>query len=102
MEGEAYGFHVYNKPDRGKILARGGALVHFESQIAWYTDHNIKLIFTINNHLGLIQPIWDGIEEILLTSPIETSNFETIRVIYFCRGSTIHEDTGLLQKVFIL
>ncbi len=65
IEGEAYGFHVMRKPNIGKVLARGGGLPHFESQIAWYKDKNIKLILTINNRLRLRQPVWDGIEEIL-------------------------------------
>lgn len=65
MPGESLGFHVNYKPGIGKILARGGGLPHFESQIVWYLDQNIKLIFLINNHLGRRRPIWDGIEEII-------------------------------------
>jgi len=65
IKGEAYGFHVLRKPNAGKVLARGGGLPHFESQIAWYIDKNIKLIFTINNRLRLRQQVWDGIEELL-------------------------------------
>ncbi|MCF7807824.1 MAG: hypothetical protein K9N38_04805 [Candidatus Marinimicrobia bacterium] len=66
IEGEAYGFHVLQKPNSGKVLARGGGLPHFESQIAWYMDKNIMLIFTINNRLRLRQHVWDGIEDILI------------------------------------
>lgn len=65
MEGEAYGFHVLSKLDIGKVLARGGGLPNFESQIAWYKKKNIKVIILINNRLKTRQPIWDGIEEIL-------------------------------------
>jgi CubicO group peptidase (beta-lactamase class C family) len=65
IKGEAYGFHILQKPNLGKVLARGGGLPHFESQIAWYKDKNIKLIFTINNRLRLRQQVWDGIERIL-------------------------------------
>ncbi|MBL4624550.1 MAG: beta-lactamase family protein [Flavobacteriales bacterium] len=65
IEGEAYGFHVLNKPDIGKVLARGGGLPQFESQIAWYKEKNVKVILLINNRLRLRQPVWYGIEEIL-------------------------------------
>ncbi|WP_186987759.1 serine hydrolase domain-containing protein [Constantimarinum furrinae] len=65
MEGEAYGFHIIDRPDIGKVLARGGGLRNFESQIAWYKIQNIKVIILINNHLRTRQPIWDGIEKIL-------------------------------------
>ncbi len=62
---EALGFHVLEKPGIGKVLARGGGLPHFESQVAWYVDDKIKLIILINNRLRLRQPIWDGIENII-------------------------------------
>lgn len=65
MEDEAYGFHVLKKPDIGKVLARGGGLPNFESQIAWYKEKNVKIIILINNRLKTRQPIWDGIEKIL-------------------------------------
>ncbi len=65
MVGEAYGFHVLDKPDIGKVLARGGGLPNFESQIAWYKEKNVKVIILINNRLKTRQPIWDGIEKIL-------------------------------------
>ncbi|WP_160114717.1 serine hydrolase [Aquimarina sp. AU474] len=65
IKGEAYGFHVINKPNIGKVLARGGGLPNFESQIAWYKEQNIKVIILINNHLRTRQSIWDGIEKIL-------------------------------------
>lgn len=65
MEGEAYGFHLLDKPKIGKVLARGGGLPHFESQVAWYKHNDIKVIILINNHLRTRQPVWDGIEEIL-------------------------------------
>ena len=65
MEGEAYGFHVLEKADIGKVLARGGGLPNFESQIAWYKENNIKVIILINNRLKTRQPIWEGIENIL-------------------------------------
>lgn len=63
MEGEAYGFHVLNKPNIGKVLARGGGLPNFESQVAWYKDRNIKVIILINNRLKKRQPVWDAIEK---------------------------------------
>ena len=65
MKGEAYGFHVLNKSNIGKILARGGGLPNFESQIACYKEKDIKIIILINNHLRKRQPIWDGIEKII-------------------------------------
>lgn len=68
IEGEAYGFHVLSRPDAGKLLARGGGLPHFESQIAWYQERNIKVIVLINNHLRLRRPVWDGIEHILFNN----------------------------------
>lgn len=69
MKGEAYGFHVLEKPGIGKVLARGGGLPHFESQIAWYKDQDIKVIILINNRLKLRQPVWDGIEQRLFSTP---------------------------------
>lgn len=65
MDGEAFGFHVLDRSGLGKVLARGGGLPHFESQIAWYKEKDIRVIILINNHLRKRQPIWDGIEKIL-------------------------------------
>lgn len=65
MKGEAYGFHILHKSSFGKTLTRGGGLPHFESQIAWYKEKNIKVIILINNHLRKRQPIWDQIEKTL-------------------------------------
>ena len=63
MEGEAFGFHVLDRSGLGKVLARGGGLPHFESQIAWYKEKDIRVIILINNHLRKRQPVWDGIEK---------------------------------------
>ncbi len=68
MAGEAYGFHVLDKPAIGKLLARGGGLPNFESQIAWYKEKNVKIIILINNRLKKRQPIWDGIEKIVFNN----------------------------------
>lgn len=65
MKGEAYGFHVLDRSGIGKVLARGGGLPHFESQIVWYKEKDIRVILLINNHLRKRQPVWNGIEKIL-------------------------------------
>ena len=67
ISGEAYGFHVIRKQGIGELLARGGGLPHFESQVVWYLDKNIKLILLINNRLRFRQPVWDGIEQIIFS-----------------------------------
>ncbi len=66
MPGEAYGFHILKKIGLGKLLARGGGLPHFESQIAWYSDEGVKVIILINNHLGKRKEIWDQIEQYIM------------------------------------
>ena len=68
IEGEAYGFHILDQPNIGKTLTRGGGLPHFESQVVWYLEENIKVLFFINNRLKLRKPVWDKIESIIFNS----------------------------------
>jgi CubicO group peptidase (beta-lactamase class C family) len=64
-EDEGYGWHVNRTEERGMVVNRGGGLPAFESELRWYVDENVVVIFTINNHLGFRTPIIKGIEQII-------------------------------------
>ena len=61
----AYGWHVL-KTARGTTLARkGGGRPDFESEVRWYLDEDVLMLFTINNHMGFRVPVYEGIERII-------------------------------------
>lgn len=62
---EGYGWHVV-KTVRGTTMARkGGGRPDFESEVRWYLDEDIVVLFTINNHMGFRVPVFEGIERII-------------------------------------
>lgn len=60
---EGYGWHVKKTERGGTMVNRGGGLPAFESELRWYVDDGVIVIFTINNHLGFRGPILKGIEQ---------------------------------------
>lgn len=62
---EGYGWHVNRTERGGTMVNRGGGLPAFESELRWYVDESIVVIFTINNHLGFRSPVIKGIEQVL-------------------------------------
>lgn len=62
---EGYGWHVNKTAGGGMLVNRGGGLPEFESELRWYVDDNIVVIFTINNHLGFRRKILEGIEKVI-------------------------------------
>jgi CubicO group peptidase (beta-lactamase class C family) len=62
---EGYGWHVTRASRGGTMVNRGGGLPAFESELRWYLEDEVVVIFTINNHLGFRAPILKGIEQII-------------------------------------
>jgi CubicO group peptidase (beta-lactamase class C family) len=62
---EGYGWHLTKSGRGGTVVNRGGGLPAFESELRWYMDDDVVVIFTINNHLGFRTPIIKGIEQII-------------------------------------
>lgn len=64
-EDEGYGWHVSKTTRGGLLVNRGGGLPAFESELRWYVDDNVVVIFTINNHIGFRVPVIKGIEQFI-------------------------------------
>lgn len=62
---EGYGWHVGRTVRGGMVVNRGGGLPAFESELRWYVDDEVVVIFTINNHLGFRVPALKAIEGII-------------------------------------
>lgn len=59
---EGYGWHVA-KTERGTtMLRRGGGRDDFESEVRWYVDEDVTVIFTINNDLDFRRVVAPAIE----------------------------------------
>ena len=59
---EGYGWHVVKTPRNTTFVRRGGEREDFESEVRWYMDENIVVIFTVNNGLNLRKRIPSAIE----------------------------------------
>lgn len=59
---EGYGWHVA-KTERGTtLLRRGGGRDDFESELRWYVDEDVTVIFTVNNDLNFRRVVAPAIE----------------------------------------
>lgn len=59
---EGYGWHVA-KTERGTtMLRRGGGRDDFESELRWYVDEDVTVIFTVNNDLSFRRVVAPAIE----------------------------------------
>lgn len=65
---EGYGWHVTKTVRGWTLVNRGGVLPAFESELHWYIDDKVVVIFTINNHLDFRVPILKRTEKIILAS----------------------------------
>lgn len=60
---EGYGWHVVKTVRGTTMVHRGGGRPDFESQVQWYIDENILIIFTVNMDLNFRRRIAPAIEQ---------------------------------------
>jgi CubicO group peptidase (beta-lactamase class C family) len=68
---EGYGWNVIKTPRNTTMVRRGGGREDFESEVRWYTDENIVVIFTVNNDLNFRRRIAPAIEKTIWQSVSE-------------------------------
>jgi CubicO group peptidase (beta-lactamase class C family) len=68
-ETEGYGWHVRKTPRNTQMVRRGGGRPDFESEVQWYIEENVVIIFTVNNDLNLRRRIAPAIEQTIWSKP---------------------------------
>jgi CubicO group peptidase (beta-lactamase class C family) len=68
---EGYGWHVIKTPRNTNMVRRGGGREDFESEVRWYTDENIVVIFTVNNDLNFRRRVAPAIERTIWQSVLK-------------------------------
>lgn len=68
---QGYGWHVDTTDDGAPRRWKGGGLPMYESQVAWYPDRELVIVFAINNHFGWRVPLWSAVEKILFGGAVE-------------------------------
>ena len=60
---EGYGWHVDKTARNTMMVRRGGGRPDFESEVQWYIDENIVVIFTVNMDLDFRRRVAPAIEQ---------------------------------------
>lgn len=60
---EGYGWHVDKTARNTTMVRRGGGRPDFESEVQWYIDENIVVIFTVNMDLNFRRRVAPAIEQ---------------------------------------
>jgi CubicO group peptidase (beta-lactamase class C family) len=60
---EGYGWHVMKTARGTTMVRRGGGMPNFESEVQWYIDENIVVIFTVNMDLNFRRRVAPAIEQ---------------------------------------
>lgn len=60
---EGYGWHVIKTPRNTTLVRRGGGREDFESELRWYVNENVVVVFTANNDLNFRRRVVPAIEE---------------------------------------
>jgi CubicO group peptidase (beta-lactamase class C family) len=60
---EGYGWHVMKTVRGTTLVRRGGGMPNFESEVQWYIDEKIVVIFTVNMDLNFRRRVAPAIEQ---------------------------------------
>lgn len=60
---EGYGWHVMKTVRGTTMVRRGGGMPNFESEVQWYIDENIVVIFTVNMDLDFRRRVAPALEQ---------------------------------------